>query len=153
MSPSVVTIVTRTKNRALLLDRAIKSVLAQSRGDWVHVIVNDGGDPGPVDALVARHAVAYDGRARVIHNPASVGMEAASNIGVRSSQTPYMTLLDDDDTWSPYFLETLILELEKRQRQFHTARGVICQSMVIFETIEDGRVCFQSMSPFDDWET
>ncbi len=44
MTTSSVTVITRTKNRTLLLERAIKSVLAQTREDWTHVIVNDGGD-------------------------------------------------------------------------------------------------------------
>ena len=39
-----VAIITRTKDRPFLLPRAIDSVLKQTQGDWIHVIVNDGGD-------------------------------------------------------------------------------------------------------------
>ena len=46
-----VAIITRTKNRCLLLRRAIESVLAQSFADWTHVIVNDGGNRYEVDLL------------------------------------------------------------------------------------------------------
>ena len=151
MSAPLIAVVTRTKNRALLLERTIKSVLSQTRGDWLHVIVNDGGDPAPVDALIARHLGAYAGRVRVIHNPVSVGMEAASNIGVRASESRYLTIFDDDDSWSPYFLETLISELELRQKQFASVRGVVCQSMVVREKVEDGRIVFVSTTPFNKW--
>ena len=151
MNSCVIAIITRTKNRTLLLERTIKSVLAQTRSDWVHVIVNDGGDPAPVDALVARHGDAYAGRVHVIHNPVSVGMEAASNIGIRASQSRYLTIFDDDDSWSPYFLETLIKELERRQARFGSVRGVICHSMVVREKVENGRILFDSKEPFNDW--
>jgi glycosyltransferase involved in cell wall biosynthesis len=151
VSAPVIAVITRTKNRTLLLERAIRSVLSQTRRDWLHVIVNDGGDPAPVDALVARHADAYAGRVQVIHNPASVGMEAASNIGIRASQSHYLTILDDDDSWAHYFLETVIRELETRQRRFSSVRGVICHSMVVRERVEAGRVLFESQKPFNDW--
>ncbi len=151
MSSPAISIITRTKNRALLLERTIMSVLAQTHEDWIHVIVNDGGDPVAVDALVARHAGAYAGRLRVIHNPVSVGMEAASNIGIRASESRYLTIFDDDDSWSPYFLETLIKELARRQSRFRSVRGIICHSMVVRERIEEGRILFDSMHPFNDW--
>ena len=151
MNSCAIAVITRTKNRAILLERTIKSVLAQTRSDWLHVIVNDGGDPAPVDALVARHGDAYAGRVHVIHNPVSVGMEAASNIGIRASQSRYLTIFDDDDSWSPYFLETLIKELERRQARFGSVRGIICHSMVVREKVEDGRILFDSMEPFNGW--
>ena len=151
MSSPAITIITRTKNRALLLERTIKSVLAQTHEDWTHVIVNDGGDPAPVEALVARHAGAYAGRLHVIHNPVSVGQGASSNMGIRASQSRYLTILDEADSWSPYFLETLITELERRQNRFRSVRGIICHSMVVCERIEEGRIHFDSKHPFNDW--
>ena len=151
MTASSIAIITRTKNRVLLLERTVKSVLAQTREDWTHVIVNDGGDPAPVEALLSRYTEAYVGRLRVIHNPVSVGMEAASNIGIRASESRYLTIFDDDDSWSPYFLETLIGELERRQARFSSVRGIICQSMVVRERVEGGLVLFDSMHPFNDW--
>ena len=54
MSSPAISIITRTKNRALLLERTIMSVLAQTHEDWIHVIVNDGGDPVAVDATAVR---------------------------------------------------------------------------------------------------
>ena len=52
---SRVVVVTRTKDRPVLLRRAMESVLSQSFQDWVHVVVNDGGDPVPVDWLAAEY--------------------------------------------------------------------------------------------------
>ena len=48
-----------------LLARALASVLGQTHGDWRLVVVNDGGESAPVDALVSAHQDALAGRARV----------------------------------------------------------------------------------------
>ena len=84
--PAKIAVITRTKNRPMFLARCIRTVLEQTETDWIHVIVNDGGDPGPVDAAAGQYADRYRGRLRVIHNETSAGMEAASNIGIRASE-------------------------------------------------------------------
>lgn len=90
-----VAIVTRTKNRGLLLDRALSSVAAQSYTDFIHVIVNDGGESEEVDSIVNR----YNHRTLVVHNKTSVGITAALNQGICAVDSEYITILDDDDTW------------------------------------------------------
>ena len=95
----------RTKDRALFLSRAVSSVLGQTYSNWTLVVVNDGGDPAAVDAVLAEHAHRLADRVTVVHNPASVGMEAASNIGIRHANTHYLLIHDDDDTLEPEFLE------------------------------------------------
>lgn len=133
-----VAVVTRTRDRPLLLRRAMASVLAQTAGSWVHVIVNDGGDPGPVDSLVEEFGAAYAGRVRVLHNPRSTGMEAASNRGVRESESDYVAIHDDDDTWHPEFLETMVGVLDAREGS--VVRGAVCHSVLVEERIEGGGV-------------
>lgn len=39
-----VAVITRTKDRGILLERAIKSVHKQTMMDFIHVIINDAGD-------------------------------------------------------------------------------------------------------------
>jgi glycosyltransferase involved in cell wall biosynthesis len=77
-------VITRTKNHPLLLSRALDSVLEQTLPDWKLVVVNDGGEPDPVDALVKEREKAFAGRVQVIHHPKSHGMEAASNAGLNA---------------------------------------------------------------------
>jgi glycosyltransferase involved in cell wall biosynthesis len=112
----------------------MQAVLAQSYPNWVHIIVNDGGEPQPVDMLVAGTAGEYKDRARVVHNPMSMGMEVASNIGIRESDGELITLLDDDDSWHPEFLARCVTALEKKKTP--SIRGVVTQSMRVMETIE-----------------
>ena len=50
----------------------------------------------------------------VIHNVESVGMEAASNIGITASESEYLVINDNDDTWHLGFLEKTVSYLDAR---------------------------------------
>nr|NLD40617.1 glycosyltransferase [Actinomycetales bacterium] len=105
--PSVA-IVMRTKDRPILLSRAIDDVLSQSFRDWELIIVNDGGDPARVEELVSVREASAAGRIRVIHHHESLGMEAASNAAIRASASEFLAVHDDDDTWDPDFLHLTV---------------------------------------------
>jgi len=127
-----VTVVTRTKDRTLLLERAIQSVYSQTYRDFVHIIINDAGDPAPVDALVEKYKDLIKGRVRVIHNKESHGMEAASNKAIKSVDSDFVAIHDDDDTWHPEFLERTVRHLEETG-----AMGVVVRTDKITEEIID----------------
>ncbi|WP_067882254.1 glycosyltransferase family 2 protein [Agromyces aureus] len=134
----------RTKNRPLLLQRALDDVLAQSAQDWVLTLVNDGGDFASVDALVDDRSDRFAGRVRVIHHEASVGMEEASNVGVRSLESTFVAIHDDDDTWHPEFLTLTGARLEADP----SAVAVGVRTEIVWESLdgqtvrEDGRETF-----------
>ena len=48
-----VAVIVRTKDRSLLLSRALDDILNQTMEDWELVVVNDGGSARPVDELVS----------------------------------------------------------------------------------------------------
>lgn len=106
-----IAIVTRTLNRPVFLERAADSVLAQTYRDFVWVVVNDGGEPEAVERVVAR-ARASGLAAMAIHHATSRGMEAASNAGIAATQSDYIAVHDDDDTWLPVFLEKTMAFLD-----------------------------------------
>ena len=143
-------VITRTKNRPILLERAIKSVLCQSIDDWFMVIVNDGGDPAPVDELVSRYKDQFNGRVGIIHNPESLGMEAASNRGIAYGDSKYLIIHDDDDSWAPNFLESSINELKKQQQKASSIRGIVCHATCVIEHIEENEVIIDDMYPFKE---
>jgi glycosyltransferase involved in cell wall biosynthesis len=143
-----VAIITRTKNRPLLLERAMIDVLSQSFQDWVHVIVNDGGNPEPVELLCRKFADNYHCRILLIHNDTSKGMEAASNIGLKASQSKYVVIHDDDDTWHPEFLTKSILALE--QNTWPNTRGVVTHCTVIEEEVNDNKIKTIRRYPLND---
>lgn len=104
-----VAIITRTKNRPLFLERAVKSVESQTFHNYVHVVLNDGGDNKKVDNLLKK----YKSKNRVvIHNKRSVGLIRALNQGIQAVDSEYVTILDDDDSWPAERLEKTVSYLE-----------------------------------------
>jgi len=149
-----VAIITRTKNRSILLHRAIQSILMQTYEHWVHVIVNDGGDPEPIEALVEKFLPLYGDRVKIIHNPDSLGMEAASNVGIRASSSEFIVIHDDDDSWHPSFLDRCITFLDNQPITLQTPiKGVVTYSMRVQEELENDYVRIVSTEPFNTWMT
>lgn len=135
--PAKVAIITRTKNRTLFLKRAIESVLGQSYRDWVHVVVNDGGDAGALDALLESYHEQYAGRLVTVHLETSEGMQNAANRGLEAAESEFVSIHDDDDTWEPSFLETLTAYLDE-QGPDSRYQGVVSMSTKVTEKVEGG---------------
>ncbi|RLA43933.1 MAG: glycosyltransferase family 2 protein [Gammaproteobacteria bacterium] len=144
---ALVAVITRTKDRDILLKRAIESVLNQTSESWWHVIVNDGGSPEPVNELVAEYTARYKGRLTVIHHESSKGMEAASNSGIMASDSKYVVIHDDDDSWEPTFVERCLQEFD--QCSFPSVKGVITHTTQIFESLEGRTVTEERRQEFD----
>ncbi len=107
-----VSVITRTKNRPVLLERAFRSVLSQTFQSWEMLVVNDGGEREPVDALAALVAREAAGRIRIVHNETCLGMEGASNRGLEQAVGEFVVIHDDDDSWTPGFLAQTVAHLE-----------------------------------------
>lgn len=91
-----------TYNRRELVQRAIGTVLAQSRTVQEILVVDDGSTDGTEDALTT----AFGDRIRYVRQ-ANGGVSSARNHGLRLARGRYLALLDSDDEWLP----------EKTQRQ------------------------------------
>lgn len=130
-----VAVITRTKDRAILLERAIQSVHNQTMKDFIHVIFNDGGDREVVDGLIEKYESLIDGRVKVVHNDMSSGLVAALNKAVKSADSEYVAIHDDDDSWHEDFLSETTSYLE-----FTKAYGVITVVDIVEEKIENGTV-------------
>jgi len=94
----LVAIITRTQDRPITLDRAVKGILAQTFTDWQLVLVSDAGNLPAIRAVVDHHADALAGRLHLIHRERSEGMQAASNHGIAESRSRYLVIHDDDDS-------------------------------------------------------
>lgn len=96
MSP-LVSVITPTFNRALLLPRAIQSVLSQDFQDWELIVIDDGStDETP--KIVAR---VDDSRVRYVRFEHNRGIGMARNEGVRLAQGELIGFIDSDDVWLP----------------------------------------------------
>ena len=103
-----VTVVTRTRNRPMLLTRALQSVGAQSFQDLELVIVNDAGSTESVDIALESAPQWLRERARVVTNKTSHGREAALEDGLAVSSCEFFAIHDDDDSWEPGFLAACV---------------------------------------------
>ncbi|WP_226583462.1 glycosyltransferase [Acuticoccus sediminis] len=145
---SLVAIITRTKDRPTLLRRAARSVAAQTYPHYVWVVVNDGGDETVVREVVQSCAVDQR-RIIVINHPKSLGMEAASNVGIRAAPADYLLIHDDDDSLDPTFLARTVAFLESDKGERYG--GVITHSTYISEVIRGEQVIERSRTPYMDW--
>lgn len=128
----LLSVLTRTKDRPDLLDRVLDNLLAQTRNDFVWIVANDGAESGRFGATIARARAT--GIREVISQRVSNsrGMETASNQAVAAAKTKYVTLLDDDDTWEPTFIEETLAFLDA-----HPEYGGVCtQSFIVTESDE-----------------
>ena len=126
-------IITRTKNRPILFERAVKSVTAQTSSDYVHVILNDGGDKAEVERILKDNP----GKNRVIiHNKESVGLTKALNQAIRAVHSTYVAILDDDDTWAPERVKETNDYLDKHDDQ----DAVVVSMDKIIEKIDEDNI-------------
>lgn len=102
-SGSTVSVIVPTRNRRGLLERAVRSVLAQTHRELELIVVDDGSDDEtPAFLADLRRA---DPRVRVIRNDTCCGGGAARNAGLAAAGGFYTAFLDDDDEWMPEKLE------------------------------------------------
>ena len=142
-----VAIITRTKDRSILLERAAKSVAAQTFKDYCWVVVNDGGDDAAVRQVVDNSGVDRS-CIRVVSNAHSVGMEAASNIGAGAADSEFMVIHDDDDSWDPGFLARTVAFLSGPGGALYD--GVVTHSTYVSELIRDDQVIQVSEKPYQN---
>lgn len=81
------------------MDRAISSVLAQTKQPDEIIVVNDGGNR-PILNLSCSCLI------NVVNLPSNKGAAAARNIGATYGKGTFLAFLDDDDTWDPNYLKT-----------------------------------------------
>jgi glycosyltransferase involved in cell wall biosynthesis len=149
MENSRVGVVMRTKDRIELLGRALESVTSQSYMNWHLVVVNDGGERSSVDELVQKFAHKLKGKLTVLHNPRSLGMEGASNTGIRAISSDYVVIHDDDDSWHPDFLQQTVGALDADRVE--KLSGVISHSLVVYEEVDRGRVFESYRASWNGW--
>ncbi|CAB4754987.1 MAG: glycosyltransferase [Actinobacteria bacterium] len=133
----MVAVVMRTYERPVMLARAIASVQNQTFRDWTLIIVNNGGNPGPVEDVVrvAKSATPC-GDIRVLHLSERVGMEEASNRGLAATESDFFAIHDDDDSWNARFLEVAV----DGMRAHPSAAAVVTGIYRIHELYRDGKI-------------
>ena len=91
-------------NKAPYVEKAIRSVLAQTYTDYELIVVDDGSKDD--SASIAAQAVQGRLNCRLIQQE-NAGVSVARNNGVSLSNGDYLCFLDADDWWEPTFLEEM----------------------------------------------
>jgi glycosyltransferase involved in cell wall biosynthesis len=143
-----VAIITRTMDRPLFLKRALASVAAQTFGDYIHVVVNDGGDNDVVKVTI-EEANCDHARVRLVDAVKNRGMEAASNLAIANSDSDYIVIHDDDDSWEPDFLKKTVAFLDSKAGKNYG--GCITKSTYISEEVTPKGIVVHERHPYNGW--
>lgn len=103
MNEPRVSVVIPLYNKALYIAAAVRSVLAQTVGDFELIVVDDGSSDGGGDAVRGFQ----DPRVRLVRQE-NQGESAARNKGISLSRAGLLAFLDADDEWTPHHLEALL---------------------------------------------
>ncbi len=112
MGEPAVTIITRTQNRPVALDRALRDIMGQRFTDWQLVVVCDAGDADAARKVADPYRATLGDRYRFLHREHSQGQAAASNFATANSEGRYVVVHDDDDSWHPDFLARCVAYLD-----------------------------------------
>lgn len=103
----LVSIVLPTYKRARVLPHAIRSVLAQTYGNWELIVVDDN-SPDDTAQVVAGFA---DPRIRYVRNDPNVKLPRALNRGFSLARGDLLTWTSDDNLFAPQAVEKMVARL------------------------------------------
>lgn len=81
----------------------IRSILAQTEPDFELIVVDDGSQDRTPELV---EGFAADPRVTLVSQP-NQGTAAARNTGIAHASAAYVSFLDNDDLWMPYYLEEM----------------------------------------------
>ena len=132
-----VAIITRTRNRPLLLKRTLLSVKNQTYKDYIQIIINSiGGDLEQVKNLCK--LINPDKTIVVNSSYHDFDIGFMMNLGIqyaKENNCTHISTLDDDDVWAIEYLEKMMDTILKTN-----SMGVVCKSILITEKILDNKI-------------
>lgn len=136
------TVIIPTCNRRSMLGRCLQSVLAQTQVPLEIIVVNDAGES--VEDIIAEHNAS--GIIRYVEHPINKGASAARNTGLHLARGAFIAYLDDDDTYLPSHLETMMTALSASSCRF----GYSFAEYVIDDFREGQLVTLGRVQPYSD---
>jgi glycosyltransferase involved in cell wall biosynthesis len=109
MSAPAFTVALAAFNEEEWVSSAIRSVLAQTRGDFELVVVDDGSTDRTVEVV---RGFQSDPRVRLVSQQ-NTGLAGALNTAIAAGTAPYVSLIDADDLWMPTYLEEMGRALDR----------------------------------------
>ena len=124
-SSPTVSVIIPTYNRAHLVGRAIRSVLAQTFQDLEVIVVDD----CSTDDTAAVVADFDDPSILYLRHEVNRGVSSARNTGIRDAEGEYIAFLDSDDEWLPPKLEAQLKVF--RQTKWPSLGIVLCGAHIV----------------------
>lgn len=129
-----VAIITRTKDRQVFLHRALRSVSSQGYENYEHIIVNDCGDKSAIDAAIKTVDESRRSKITVVHrDKPSAGPDTIFTESVDQSDSAYVVIHDDDDSWHKDFLKCTVTYLDEHKE----VGGVVVRTDKVIEQVSD----------------
>lgn len=119
----MITTIITTHNRALLLKRAINSVLNQTFSDF-QICIYDNASDDETETIV-KNFTQKDSRIKYHRHEKNIGMMQNYQFAFDRINTPYFHLLSDDDYLLPCFFETALDGLKKFPEAAISACGIL----------------------------
>jgi glycosyltransferase involved in cell wall biosynthesis len=121
----LVSVITATRNRLDLLERALMSIKAQDFCDFEAIVIDDGSEATVLEGYAALFGRLDD--RFVLERPVApgapgTGPAAARNRGIRQARGEFVAFLDDDDCWLlPDHLSVGLGALQKTRGDYYFA--------------------------------
>lgn len=135
-----VSVITATWNRRNLLNRAIRSLGAQTYTDWEHIIISDGPDPA-LYKIFKWHQCKIVELGRNWHN-ASGGINyggVPKYVANYLAGGDYIAYLDDDNEYCPHHLKTLVDKIEEGYGFVYSKMDAYNYDGLYLNTVGDGK--------------
>jgi glycosyltransferase involved in cell wall biosynthesis len=145
---SKVAILLRTKGRPVFLSRALKSILKQSYSDWaIHLIADGASDRSALDPVLHEFQPALEGKIEFLFCQRSneQGIGHLLNLAIENSDSEYIAIHDDDDSWEPEFLARCLEKIREDA-------AIVVQSMLVKEQFHEGALQELERTPFNPWQ-
>lgn len=131
-------VVIRTNGaRSSLLRRAIQSIRDQSFAGWKIILVASS-DAEAIRRQCLEVLPDLGEKIQVVPYQGEYSLGRALNVGIRTGTAPYVSILDDDDTWEPRFLEVMHGYLPEGPGLGY--EGVVCQTRLVYENLHEGGI-------------
>ncbi len=163
MNKDFVSVVLRTRSRPILLQRALTCIKAQSITAIELVIVHEADEKLEVTQSIQKIwpsiAPSTTGSAdfvapggitiKLAENPQPYDRTAAISAGLALASADMLAFLDDDDSWSPNFLQQLALKLSEAHAKWPFVHAVATRANHVREVMHGPVVSCVSVTPQD----
>lgn len=137
----LITVCITTYNRAQLLVNAVQSVLSQTFNDFELIIVDDASSDN-TKQIVNNDILNKDVRIQYIRHENNKGLAAARNTAIFNAKGKFFTFIDDDDNWSPLFLDEFV-----KLAQTFNENWCFCCGSIIHDYL--GRTVYVKYNPLE----